>query len=208
MHFLQWKSLLPHPKMGLWDISKFERVEKKGVCLYLLWLKCGRVFTWKWRGNLVPWGLLHSLKIRLTWDLKWKHSEFILLFPYNLFYRAFERKKFKSLQTSRLWSVIRGNRKSIQCIELRYFKFFKIISVPLFLSLPLLQKDYVTFFSHYLVDSHFRRFWVEEGFCYNWILITYILFAQYLELCRRIFILRHITRYIWRKNPLGVFWTI
>lgn len=54
---------------------------KKKKNLYLWWLKCDRLFRWKWKWNLDPWELLCSLKIRWTWDLRWKHSEFVLLLP-------------------------------------------------------------------------------------------------------------------------------
>lgn len=76
--------------------------------------------------------------------------------------KAFEEN---NVQTSRMWSVIKGNRKSIQGIEWSYTKWMKIFSLFLPSLSPYFRKEmYMMFFSHCLLHCHFRKFWVEEVF--------------------------------------------
>lgn len=165
--------------MHLWVISKFGMVQKRSFLLYLLWLKYAGVFTWEWRGNWGPWGLLYAMRIRLTGDVIWKDSEFIFLFPYWLFIELL-RVKNESLQASRLWSVNRGNRESMQDIEWRYSKWMEIFSL-FFPSLsPSLKKDTWYFSPTVLWTAILGGFEFRKIFCYNWA-TEFLLLVFYLE---------------------------
>lgn len=135
MHFLQWKSLLLSKNRFLKCLKAWKGTKKKKY-LYLWWLKCGRIFTWKWRWNLGPWELL-------DWRLDGLESsdgniQNLFYCSHVIFYRALERKKLRSLSKAMVSYQKKQKEHSVYWIKM--LKLFKMLSVLLFVSLSLSYK--------------------------------------------------------------------